>query len=98
MASFSFQSSKHLASGEGGMVITDSEKLAASVRRFNSLGYAGVAAGPGKGKITRETIQDPNYERHVSVGFNYRMPELCAAVALAQLERAGTRKPANSGC
>lgn len=87
ISSFSFQSSKHMSSGEGGMVITDSEDLAEKIRRFNSLGYAGVSAGPGRGKISRDTIQDPNYERHVSVGFNYRMPELCAAVALAQLER-----------
>ena len=85
MASFSFQSSKHITSGEGGMVITNNQDLADKVRRFNSLGYAGVSAG--KGKITKKDIQDPAYERHVTLGFNYRMPELCAAVALAQVER-----------
>jgi perosamine synthetase len=85
MASFSFQSSKHLTSGEGGMITTNDEDLANRVRRFNSLGYAGVSAG--KGKITKEDIQDPLYERHVSLGFNYRLPELCSAVALAQVER-----------
>jgi perosamine synthetase len=85
ISSFSFQSTKHLTSGEGGMIVTNDEELATKVRRFNSLGYAGV--GSMKGKITKEEIQDPNYSRHVSVGFNYRMPELCAAVALAQLER-----------
>lgn len=84
-SSFSFQSSKHIASGEGGMITTNDEVLADKIRRFNSLGYAGV--GASKGKIDRSTIQDPGYERHASVGFNYRMPELCAAVALAQLER-----------
>lgn len=67
------------------MITTNDEELASAIRRFNSLGYASV--GAGKGKITRETIQDPVYERHVSVGFNYRMAELCAAVALGQLER-----------
>ena len=86
-SSFSFQSSKHLTCGEGGMVTTDDEELAAGIRRFSSLGYAAVGAGAGKAKITRETIQDPAYERHISVGFNYRMPELCAAVVLGQLER-----------
>ena len=84
-SSFSFQSSKHLTSGEGGMITTNDEELALNIRRFNSLGYAAVAAG--KGKISRETIQSPSYLRHASVGFNYRIPELCAAVALAQLER-----------
>ena len=85
LSSFSFQSSKHMTSGEGGMLITNDEGLAERVRRFSSLGYAAV--GAGQGKITRETIQDPNYARHISIGWNYRMPELCAAVALGQLER-----------
>lgn len=85
LSSFSFQSSKHATAGEGGVVVTDDEDLALRVRRFNSLGYAGV--GTSKAKITREEIQDPAYARHVSMGYNYRMPELCAAVALAQTER-----------
>jgi perosamine synthetase len=85
-ASFSFQSSKHLTAGEGGMIVTDDENLALEIRRFSSLGYAGVNAK--KGKITRDDIQHPDYSRHVSVGFNYRMSELCAAVVLGQLSRA----------
>jgi perosamine synthetase len=83
--SFSFQSSKHLTSGEGGMLITDSEELAARVRRFQSLGYATVDAS--KSKISKETIQDPTFSRHAVLGWNYRMPEVCAAVLCAQLER-----------
>lgn len=84
-ASYSFQSSKHLTSGEGGIIITDNEELANKIRRVNSLGYAGV--GASKAKITKSDIQSPEYERHVSMGWNYRMPELCCAVALAQVER-----------
>ena len=86
-ASFSFQASKHLTCGEGGMLVTDNEELADKARRLNCLGYAGVSAK--KGKITRNDIQDPNYSRHVSFGYNYRMSELQAACACAQLERAG---------
>jgi perosamine synthetase len=82
--SFSFQSSKHMTSGEGGMVVTDDQGFAENLRRIQSLGYAGVSAT--KGKISKRDIQDPYYSRHVSLGWNYRMPELCAAVALAQLE------------
>lgn len=85
-ASFSFQASKHLTAGEGGMLICNEEELADNARRFSSLGYAGVSAK--QGKITRDDIQDPNYSRHVAIGFNYRMSELCAAVVLGQLERA----------
>jgi perosamine synthetase len=32
-------------------------------------------------------FQDPNYKRHDAFGYNYRMPEVAAAVALAQLEK-----------
>ena len=85
-SSFSFQASKHLAAGEGGMLICRNESFADNARRFNCLGYAGVSAK--QGKITRQDIQDPRYARHVSLGFNYRMSELQAAVACAQLERA----------
>lgn len=84
-ASFSFQSSKHLTSGEGGMVLTNNTELAENIRKVQSLGYAGVSAK--KAKITKLDIQDPNYLRHDMMGWNYRMPELCCAVALAQVER-----------
>lgn len=85
-ASFSFQASKHLTCGEGGMLITNNSEFANKARRFSSLGYAGVSGK--QGKITRNDIQDPQYSRHVSLGFNYRMSEIQAAVALGQLERA----------
>ncbi len=85
-SSFSFQASKHLTTGEGGMLVTNNEELADNARRISCLGYAGVSAK--QQKITREDIQDPNYSRHVSEGFNYRMSELQAACALGQLERA----------
>lgn len=67
------------------MIVTDDLELAEKIRRVSSLGYAGV--GANKGKISKRDIQSPDYCRHVSLGWNYRMPELCAAVALAQLEK-----------
>ena len=84
-SSYSFQASKHITCGEGGMLTTNNEKFANNARRFSSLGYAGVSAK--QGKITRNDIQDPNYSRHVSLGFNYRLSEVNAAVVLGQLER-----------
>ena len=84
-SSFSLQSSKHLTSGEGGVLITDDVDFAQKVRRVQSLGYAGV--GATKSKISKAEIQSPDYSRHVSMGWNYRMPELCAAVGLAQIQR-----------
>ena len=83
-SSFSFQSSKHLTAGEGGMVTTNDEDFAIRLRKIQSLGYIGVGKGA---KIKKADIQDPDYDRHGSLGWNYRMPELCAAVALAQTQR-----------
>lgn len=85
-SSFSFQASKHITCGEGGMLVTDSEELADKARRFSSLGYAAVNSK--QGKISKNDIQSPNYDRHVAIGFNYRMSEVNAAVILGQLERA----------
>lgn len=84
-ASFSFQASKHITCGEGGMLTTNNDDFADKARKFSSLGYAGVSGK--QGKITRNDIQDPNYDRHVTLGFNYRMSEVQAAVTLGQLER-----------
>ncbi len=85
MASYSFQSSKHLTAGEGGIVITDDDGLADKLRRYSGLGYAGISSS--QGRITKDDIQSPEYERHVILGWNYRMSDLCAAVALGQVER-----------
>jgi len=84
-SSYSFQASKHISCGEGGMLTTNNPELADIARRFTSLGYAGVSGK--KAKITRRDIQDPVYNRHISVGYNYRMSEVQSAVMLGQLER-----------
>ena len=85
MSSFSFQAGKHMTSGEGGMVITDDAELALMLRRFSGLGYGSI--GLDKGRISKDDIQSPYFERHVMLGWNYRPSDLCGAVALAQLER-----------
>jgi len=62
---FSFQASKHLSTGEGGMVVTDDESLARKMRSIRGFG-----AAPDR------------------LAYNFRMPSVVAAIALAQLERA----------
>ena len=84
-SSYSFQASKHISCGEGGMLTTNNPEFADIARRFTSLGYAGVSGK--QAKITRRDIQDPSYNRHISVGYNYRMSEVQSAVMLGQLER-----------
>ena len=84
-SSYSFQSSKHLSSGEGGMLCLNSTEIANKVRRIQSLGYKGLSAE--QGKILKSDIQNPEYERHESLGWNYRMSDITAAVVLGQTER-----------
>ncbi|MFC2087680.1 DegT/DnrJ/EryC1/StrS family aminotransferase, partial [Bacteroidota bacterium] len=38
-------------------------------------------------RINKDIFQDPNYCRHDSFGYNYRMPEIAAAMGMAQTER-----------
>ena len=85
MGSFSFQASKHLTCGEGGMVTTNDDNLALQLRRISGLGYGSITMN--KARITKDDIQDPKYERHVALGWNYRMSDLVGAVGLAQTER-----------
>jgi len=68
---FSFYANKILSTGEGGMVVTRSAKLAQRANRLRELAYA---------TPTR------NY-RHTEVGFNYRLTDVQAAIGLAQLKK-----------
>ena len=90
MSSFSFQNSKHITCGEGGMLISNNPEYAQAARRFSSLGYGLVSAKPGASKIEKSELYNPKFERHVLVGYNYRLGDLPAAVALAQLEKLET--------
>ncbi len=88
MTSFSFENSKHITTGDGGIVTTNDEVLAVAVRKFATLGYAGLSASDGRvRKVLKEELQSPEYKRHDGFGWNYRMPEVAAAVGLAQTER-----------
>jgi len=87
LASYSFETKKHLSAGEGGMVITNDDTLGTQVRRISGLGYKTLEAGQALRAILPKEFQSPDYKRHNTLGWNYRMNELTAAVALAQLER-----------
>ena len=87
MASFSFESTKHMSTGDGGIVVTNDEKLAEKVRRFSCQGYNTLSADNGQIRSKAFAFQDPDYLRHDSMGWNYRLPEVAAAVGLAQVAR-----------
>jgi perosamine synthetase len=86
-ASFSFQSSKHMTCGDGGILISDDEALATAARRVSSFGYASVSAKPGAATMPEAERCSPLARRHITMGYNFRLPEIAAAVALAELER-----------
>ena len=87
MSIFSFENSKHISVGEGGIIITNDEKLAERARKCAGIGYKNLRAGEGRVKLNEEVFQDPDYKRHDYLGWNYRLPEVNAAIAVAQLER-----------
>jgi perosamine synthetase len=68
---FSFFSNKTMTTGEGGMLVTDSDELAARCRSLKDFCFA----------------SGPRTFRHDRIGFNYRMSSVTAALGLAQLER-----------
>jgi dTDP-4-amino-4,6-dideoxygalactose transaminase len=71
LGAVSFQASKHITAGEGGIILTNDEDLAAKAFSYHHIGRI-----PGR----------PFYEHHL-VGWNFRMTEFDAAVLLVQLER-----------
>jgi perosamine synthetase len=87
MASYSFENTKHLSCGEGGMIITDNEQFAERVRKVGGHGFKNLKAKEGRIRLNQEVFQNPHYKRHDTLGWNYRMPEFNAAIVLAQLER-----------
>jgi dTDP-4-amino-4,6-dideoxygalactose transaminase len=71
IASFSFQSSKNLASGEGGIITTNDDQLADQCRSLHNCGRIPTGVW---------------YEHH-TISANYRLSELQGALLNSQLER-----------
>lgn len=67
---FSFYANKILSTGEGGMVVTNSESIYKKIVSLKSLAY-----GSGVNRFM-----------HDDIGFNYRMPNTIAAIGCAQME------------
>lgn len=65
---FSLYATKNIMTGEGGMLTTDDDAIAAAAKRFRQHG------------------QGERYE-YLSLGYNYRMTDLAAAIGRVQLSR-----------
>ena len=79
---FSFFSNKNLPIGEGGMVVTDDDRLADRIRLLRSHGMTALTWERHRGDASSYDVVTP--------GFNQRMDEVRAAVGLAQLDRLGS--------
>jgi dTDP-4-amino-4,6-dideoxygalactose transaminase len=79
LAAFSFFSNKNMATGEGGMVTTDRDDLAARVRSLRSHGMTTVTWDRHHGHAATYDV--------TAHGLNCRMDELRAALGLAQLKK-----------
>ncbi len=82
---FGFYPNKQITTGEGGMVVTDDEKLADMCR---SLRNQGRAILPETATAERHNPrQMGTWLKHERLGYNYRMPEINAALGVAQMRR-----------
>ncbi len=82
---FGFYPNKQITTGEGGMIVTDDERLADMCR---SLRNQGRAILPETATAERHNPrQVGTWLRHERMGYNYRMPELNAALGVAQMRR-----------
>src|SRR5690625_1296847 len=72
MGTFSFQSSKNITAGEGGMILTNDEELIDRAWSFANVGR----------------VRDGAWYQHEEIGLNLRMTEFQAAILLAQMTRA----------
>lgn len=86
-ASFSFQSSKTVTCGDGGILICSDDALALAARKAATIGFKDLTLKPGDNVVSEQLRCQPGYQRHDSLGWNQRLPEIAAAVALAELER-----------
>jgi UDP-4-amino-4,6-dideoxy-N-acetyl-beta-L-altrosamine transaminase len=81
MTMFSFHPVKSITTGEGGIIVTNSEKYARALRLFRSHGI-----NKDKKSFVRRG-HGAWYQEMQELGFNYRMPEMSAALGESQLKR-----------
>ncbi len=76
---FSFFSNKNMTTGEGGMIVTDRDDLAAAFRGLRSHGMTTMTLDRHKGHAFTYDV--------TALGYNYRMTEMHAAMGIEQLKR-----------
>ena len=93
MTVFSFHPVKHITTGEGGMVATNDDELAAKLLRFRNHGIEGDAR--------QRQAKGQWYYEMVDLGYNYRLTDIGCALGLSQLRRLDdnlSRRTEIAGC
>jgi len=85
VACFSMQQSKHITSGEGGMIATDAPDLYKRATEYANSGMPWYMYDLERPKT--EPVSGVPTRGHFSFGHDFRFSELQGAVALAQLEK-----------
>ncbi len=78
---FSFHPVKIITTAEGGLATTNCKNLAQKLRLYHSHGITRDQ------DLLNEKLIGPWYYEQISLGFNYRMTELQAALGISQLQR-----------
>ena len=78
---FSFHPVKIVTTAEGGMALTNDAKLATAMRLYRSHGMTRDSA------LMNGESDGPWYYEQVTLGYNYRLTELQAALGLSQMQR-----------
>lgn len=81
---FSFYPNKQITTGEGGVIVTDDDRLANLCR---SLRNQGRALGDTEMPPSEGGTPLGSWLTHVRLGFNYRLSEIHAALGRAQIQR-----------
>ena len=82
---FSFHPVKHITTGEGGMITTDNPALAQRMRDFRT---HGMTRDPERfTQVSGLRFQVSHYYEMQFLGYNYRMPDINAALGLSQLQK-----------
>ncbi|MCK4427900.1 MAG: DegT/DnrJ/EryC1/StrS family aminotransferase [candidate division Zixibacteria bacterium] len=76
---FSFFSNKNMATGEGGMIVTNRNKFAEKIRLLRSHGMTSMTWDRHKGYAYSYDVTE--------LGYNYRMTEINAALGIEQLKK-----------
>jgi perosamine synthetase len=82
---FGFYPNKQITTGEGGMIVTDDQRLAELCLSMRNQGRA-VSLAPAPAQLPNAKNVGA-WLKHERLGYNYRMPEINAALGVAQMRR-----------